>query len=442
MSINREHHQHSCVYGAAWFERYEQELKKHDNVSFQSVYPYIFFKLAHDFAFSKENSIDIHDPLALNYFMGNFCYNQVKKDFQRSAIVMQSLTERMYFGSPCIARKRMRNLSRQTGKSVDDFEAFITCLEENVFQSRLSNFNARQKETLGMILRIINQGVSAVGIKMLNAYLQVRSGESDQLSSDSLNAIRYIMRPDMSYEKGSSQIDIVYDDSGKIQLHRREYLKVQKLDMESVFELDETKDEQWCLMMLLSRDDADESSQWKLHFSVSHIRNNCESANGNRLAKSQTKAREMGWVSNGMRSFDSDESTSSDGSPMSPDSLSNSAGKADKWKSHVRRKWRWRRRPVGDLENKCKSGQNRLVLTPSDSSEHSFSFCYPVATSHTCQTNWPSGKTYIKHGGSPKRSSPDFVLVDIDEVKENQSAITPLLKRGREVDDISGSQWV
>merc|ERR1719382_1691599 len=130
----------------------------------------------------------------------------------------------------------------------------------------------------------------------------------------------------MSYEKGSSQIDIVYDDeSGKIQLHRREYLKVQKLDMESVLEPDETKDERWCLMMLLSREDTVGSSKWRLHFSVSHIDNYCENATGNRFTKSQTKAREMGWVSDGMRSCDSDESTSSDESPMSLDSLSNSA---------------------------------------------------------------------------------------------------------------------
>jgi len=442
MSINRAHHQSSGVYGAAWFERYEQDLKKHDTVSIQSVYPYIFFKLAHDFAFSKENSIDIHDPVALSYFMGNFCYNQVTKDFRRSAIVMQSLTERMYFGSPCISRKRMRNFSRQTGKPVDDFETFITCLEEKVFQNRLSNFDESQKETLGMILRIINQGVSAVGIKMLNAYLQVRSGESDQLSSDSLNVIRYIMRPDMSFKKGSSQIDIVYDESGKIQLHRREYLKVQKLDMESVLELDETKDERWCLMMLLSREDTVGSSQWRLHFSVSHIGNNSENAKVNRFTKSQIKAREMGWVSNGMRSCDSDESTSSDGSPMSLDSLSNSAVKADNWKSDVRRKWRRRGRPVRDLQNWRKARQDRLVLTPSDSSEHSFSFCYPVANSRNRQTNRPPGKTDIIHRGSPERSSPDFVFVDIDEVKENKSAILPRSIRASEINDISGSSWI
>merc|ERR1719289_699749 len=122
---------------------------------------------------------------------------------------------------------------------------------------------------------------------------------------------------------------------------------------------------------------------------------------------------------------------------MSLDSLSKSAGKADNSKSHVRRQLRRRRCLVRDLKNKRKAGQDRLVLTPSDSSEHSFSFCYPVANSHNCRTNCASGKTHIKHCGSPKRSFPDFVLVDIDEVKENQSAILPQLERGREVDDIS-----
>jgi len=144
-----------------------------------------------------------------------------------------------------------------------------------------------------------------------------------------------------------------------------------------------------------------------------------------------------------MGSCDSDESTSSDGSPMSLDSLSNSAVKTDNWKSDVRRKWRRWRRPVRDLQNWRKARHDSLVLAPSDSSEHSFSFCYPVANSRNSQTNRPPGKTDIIHRVSTERSSPDFVFVDIDEVKENKSAILPRSIRESEINDISGSSsWI
>jgi len=346
MSIVEKYQKHSSHYVADWFQQHEQEVKKCDTVSIESVYPYIFFKLAHDFAFSKENSIDIHDPLAIKYFMGNFCYNQVIKDFQRSAIVMETQTERMYFGSPSISSKRMRNASLQEGKSAHDFETFITYLEERVFQERLSNFDERQRETLGMILRIINQGVSAAAIKIFNAWLQVRSGESDQVSSDGLSAIRYLMRPDMSLKKGSSQIDIVYDDGGKIQLHRREYLKVQKLDMDSLVDPDSAKDELWCLMMLLSRDGTGESPCWRLHFSVSNIPDDCGSVNSS--VRSLTNASQLGSASSDLQLRHLNLSTSSGGSHKSTESY-NSVRKPDNEKYDSRRTGIRRRRPFRDL---------------------------------------------------------------------------------------------
>jgi len=361
MSIIEGYQKYTSVYVTDWFERYEQELKKCDAVSIRSVYPYIFFKLAHDFAFSRGNSIDIHDPLAINYFMGSLCYNQVMKDFQRSAIVMQTQTERMYFGSPSISYKRMRNSDRKKEKSVDDFGTFITYLEEKVFQEHLSNFDERQKETLGMILRIINQGVGAVAMKMFNAYLQVRSGESDEFSSDGLRAIRYLMRPDVSYKKGSSQIDIVYDDDGKIQLYRREYLKVQKLDMESLVDPESAKDERWCLVMFLSRDATGESSDWRLHFSVSNIPDDCESTTISSSARSLTKARHLGRVSSDLRLCRSDLSTSSGGSAMSIDRW-NSVGISDNKKSGVRRTRSRRRRPIRDLLHRRKVKQSSKLV--------------------------------------------------------------------------------
>jgi len=352
MSINEGYNKHPGDYNSGWFERYEQELEKGDTVSLQSIYPYIYFKLSHDFAFSRGNSIDIHDPLAINYFMGNFCYNQVIKDFQRSAIVMQTQTERVYFGSPSVCLKRMRILSRQTGKSADDFGNFISYLEDKVFQSRLLNFDERQKDTLGMILRLINQGVSAVALKMLNGYLKVRSGECDQLSLDGLNDINYLMRPDMSHEKGSTQIDILYGDDGKIQLYRREYLKVQKFDVESHVEPDERKEERYCLLMRLSRDGAEESSVWRLHFSVSNIEGNSRSENVSSSSSSQSKARQLGPVSSDRLS--ATNSISSGESHVSIHSQWDSSGKPNIKKSGVRRIRKSRCRPIRDLLYKRK----------------------------------------------------------------------------------------
>jgi len=362
MSIIENYQKHSSGHVAGWFQRYEQQVKKCETVSIESVYPYIFFKLAHDFAFSKENSIDIYDPLEINYFMGNFSYNQVVKDFQRSAIVMETQTERMYFGSPSISCKRMRNASLQEGKSAHDFGTFITCLEEKVFHKRLSNVDERQMETLGMILRIINQGVCAAAIKMFNAYLQIRSGESDQVSCDGVNAIRYLMRPDMSLKKGSSQIDIVYDDDGKIQLHRREYLKVQKLDMDSLVDPDSAKDELWCLMMLLSRDGTGKSSGWRLHFSVSNIPNDCASTTVNSSVRSLTNKCQLGRGSSDLQQRHSILSTSRGGSHKSIDSY-NSVGKPDNEKSDTRRT----RSPFRDLLLKRKAKESsKLVLNSLD----------------------------------------------------------------------------
>merc|ERR550534_2271609 len=115
----------------------------------------------------------------------------------------------------------------------------------------------------------------------------------------------------MSYKKGSSQIDIVYDDDGKIQLYRREYLKVQKLDMKSLVEPDGAKDERWCLMIFLSRNGTGESSHWKLHFSVSKNPNDCERTIVGSSARSLTKARESGRVSSDLPLCPPDQSTSS-----------------------------------------------------------------------------------------------------------------------------------
>jgi len=413
MSFNEEHQNLSGVYHADWFQRYEQELKTRDTVSFQSVSPYIFFKLAHDFAFSRSNSIDLHDPLAINYFMGNFCYNQVVKDFDRSAIVMQSLTERIYFGSSSVSQKRMRIYSSEMGKSVGDFDAFICYLEEKVLQSRLPNLDKSQKETLGMILRIINQGVSAIAIKMLNAYLQVRSGESDSGSSDGFNDICYLMRPDKSTEKGSTQIDILYDGDGKIQLYRREYLKVQKLDIESLVQPDNAKYERWCLMTLLSRNATDESSDWRLHFSVSKIQNYCQSPN---------KATQLGPVSSDVRLCHSDQSTSSGGSPVSIDTLSSSVENAENEISHVRPKRRRRRRPLRDLLFRRKTSRFRLVPTPNGSHD---------TISRNSSTYFPSDRT----DDSPE-GSPSVCLIDVDELKENEPAHLPHRQSGIVSDEL------
>jgi len=359
MSSIEAYHQQLCDPNISWFKRYEQELEKSDTVSLKLVEPYIEFKLNNDFAFTTGNSIDIHDPLAINYFLGNFCYDQVVKDFKRSAIVMQTEKKRMYFGSPSIARQRMRSLSLRIKKSVDDFDNFIASLEENVFLCRLSNFDARQRDTLGMILRIINQGVGAVAINMLNRYLQVRSGDSKMVSLEEGNDITYLMRPDKSDEKGSTQIDIICGADGKIQLSRREYLKVQKLDLESLIDPTENKAERWCILMLLSRDSADESSDWRLHYSVSNIARSCEGIDNCGASGSQSKSRLLRPVAKDPRLCSSDpsfrNSSNSSGTAFSIRNIVKLPAKPYIKKSSDKQTKKRRRRPIRDFLLNCKA---------------------------------------------------------------------------------------
>lgn len=350
MSSIEAYHKHLNNSYVGWFERYQQDSEKSNTVSLKSVQPYISFKLAYDFAFAAENAIDIHDPIAINYFMGDFCYKQVLRDFQRSAIVMQTETERLYFGSPSITQKRMRRMSKD---SVYDFETFIGSLEEGVFHCALSNFDERQRETLGMILRIINQGVSAFAMKMLNGYLQVRSGDIDMISFDGGNEMDYLMRPDVSDEKGPTQIDILCGADGKIQLSRREYLKVQKLDAKSLVEPDDDKAERWCLLILLSKDGPEESSDWRLHFSVSKIKKNGETMDLCSSSGSLTKSRLSGLGWNNRQPDHSDVSPSNsicgNRSSISFRSLFNSFGKPGNLKPTGELKRKRRRRPIRDF---------------------------------------------------------------------------------------------
>lgn len=353
MSSNEAYNQQHCDSNITWFKQYEQELEKRDTISLKHVEPYIEFKLNYDFAFTTGNSIDIHDPLAINYFMGNFCYDQVVKDFKRSAIVMQTEKERRYFGSPSIARRRMRSLSLRIEKSVDDFDNFISSIEENVFQCRLSNFDARKRDTLGMILRIINQGVGAVAINMLNRYLQVRSGNSKLVSLEEAKDISYLMRPDKSDEKGSTQIDIICGADGKIQLSRREYLKVQKLDSESLIDPNENKAERWCILMLLSRNSADESSDWRLHYSVSNIARSCERMDNCGASRSQGKSKMLRPVGKDRRLCSSDSSlynsSNSSGSAFSIRNIVKLQEKPGSKKSSDEKTKKRRCRPIRDF---------------------------------------------------------------------------------------------
>jgi len=252
-----------------WLERYQDELQEHNVVSLQSVYPYIEFKLSYDFAFASGNSIDIDDPVAIDYFLGKFDYKQVVKDFKRSAIVLQTQIDRLYFGSPFVSQKRMRSMSLHMQKPVEDFSTFITSLEEKVLKCGFMKLNKAKKRTLGMILRIINQGVSAVALKMLDAHLKVRSSNTNGVSFRG-NDIGWLMQPDVNIEKGSTQIDIICGDS-KIQLSRREYFLVQKLDREPSLNMDDERVERWSILMLFSRIGPEESSQWKLQFSASKV---------------------------------------------------------------------------------------------------------------------------------------------------------------------------
>jgi len=247
-----------------WLRAHEEEFNNDTAVSLFTVRPYIDFKLAYDFAFSDGHCIDIMEEVALENFLGTFCYDQVRKDFRRNAIVLELPEERLYFGNTGLCKKRMRQKSLEDQKAAASFDNFLTVLEERVFKCGLEMLDQNSKRNLAMILRIIDQGVSAVAMYMFDGFLQVRNGSYDAANFGS-KSVNNLMRPN-SHDKGSTQIDIIFGNN-KVQLSRREHITVQKLDSEILIEPDESKAEDWVLLTLLSQIGSP-STPWKLNFSV------------------------------------------------------------------------------------------------------------------------------------------------------------------------------
>jgi len=256
-----------------WLKDFERETKRaRCSHKLEDFSEYIDFKLIYDFSFSDGKFIDVSDSVAVEYFLGCVDIDQVKRDFSRNAIVLQSPEcDRLYFGSPTVSKKRMKE---ETG-SVHDFDRFITTLEKKVFHSDLQNLDERSRQTLAMVLRIINQGVSAVAMRMFNGLLQVTRGNLDITSFGT----SYLMRPDSDDHKGSTQIDVIFRDgvanpAGNtgvdIQLSRREYLTVQAFDPEAMLDPDPRAAEKWSMLTLVSR----RREKWTLNFSVSQITSN------------------------------------------------------------------------------------------------------------------------------------------------------------------------
>lgn len=248
-----------------WFKAYEDQFNNDVTFSLFSIRPYIDFKLAYDFAFSDGHSIEITDKVAVENFLGTFCYNQIRKDFHRSAIVVQLPEERLYFGSTCLSKKRMRQKSLQEQKAAASFDDFLTVLEERVFKCSLQMLDRNSKRNLGIVLRTINQGVTAVGMKMFDMFLKVRNGSYDRANFGSKMHVANVMRAHPHY-KGSTQIDIIFGN-GKVQVSRREHFQVYQFDPESLIDLDESKAEKWSLLTLVSQSGS-VSAPWKIHFSA------------------------------------------------------------------------------------------------------------------------------------------------------------------------------
>jgi len=250
-----------------WLRKYESEAMLSANVPVQKVFSYIDFKLTYDFAFSDGNYIDITEDVAIDYFLGLYNYEQVRRDFHRNAIVFQVESERLYFGSRHVSKKRMRRQSVGSNKEVFDFDIFTEILEKRLFKKKLVYLDRHEKETLGVILRIINQGVSAVAMRMFKAWLRVNSGKFNVKDFADEGGLTYLMRPDCEDEKGSTQIDIIVGED-KIQLSRREYVTVQEFDPESLLDPDAADAEKWSLLTLITRNGPSGSSDWHLHFST------------------------------------------------------------------------------------------------------------------------------------------------------------------------------
>jgi len=250
-----------------WLRKYESEAMLSASVPVEKVFSYIDFKLAYDFAFSDGNYIDITDDVAIDYFLGRYNYAQVRRDFHRNAIVFQVASERLYFGSRHVSKKRMRRHSVGSNKEVFDFDKFMEVVEKQLFKKKLVDLDQYDKETLGVILRIINQGVSAVAMRMFKAWLRVNSGKFSAKDFADESGLTYLMRPNCDDKKGSTQIDIIAGED-KIQLSRREYVTVQEFDPESLSDPDAAKAEKWSLLTLITRNGPSGNAEWHLHFSI------------------------------------------------------------------------------------------------------------------------------------------------------------------------------
>jgi len=248
-----------------WLKAYEEEFNNDIAFSLLTVRPYIDFKLAYDFAFSDSHSIEITDKIGVENFLGSFCYNQIHKDFQRSAIVVQLPEERLYFGSTCLSKIRMRERSLNEQKTAASFDDFLTVLEERVFKCSLQMLDQDSKRNLAMVLRTINQGVSAVAMYMFDMFLKVRNGSYDRANFGSKLHSGFLIRPH-PHDKGSTQIDISFGND-KIQVSRREHFQVLQLDPDGLVDPDESEAEKWSLLTLLSQSGS-ENAPWKLHFSA------------------------------------------------------------------------------------------------------------------------------------------------------------------------------
>jgi len=250
-----------------WLRKYESEAMLSASVPVEKVFSYIDFKLAYDFAFSDGKYINITDDVAIDYFLGLYNYAQVRRDFHRNAIVFQVETERLYFGSRHVSKKRMRRRSVGSNKEVFDFDKFMEVVEKQLFKKKLVELDHHDKETLGVVLRIINQGVSAVAMRMFRAWLRVNSGKFSAKDFADESGLTYLIRPDCDDEKGSTQIDIIAGED-KIQLSRREYVTVQEFDPESLSDPDPAKAEKWSLLTLITRNGPSGNAEWHLHFSI------------------------------------------------------------------------------------------------------------------------------------------------------------------------------
>jgi len=159
----------------------EEEMKLMANIPTQKVHPYIDFKLNSDLWTSPDSTVVTIDPVAIDYFLGDFLYSQAKAGYNQCSIVLLIRSEKFYFGSTATLQEKMKVNNVEIDSLSTEFEGFITFLERKVFMCKLLALDEPNKRCLSVILRLLCQNENSVAVRTLCGYLKARAGYSDRM---------------------------------------------------------------------------------------------------------------------------------------------------------------------------------------------------------------------------------------------------------------------